>query len=80
VTSFIALYKGETVSGARLVALTADPRLVRDFAAQLISGDPSEHLEPDLHLVKPKQSSNSNEIGVPATTTLDPPNTPRAGE
>ena len=40
-TSFIALYSGETVSGARLVALTADPRLVRDFGSRLLNaGDP----------------------------------------
>ena len=39
-TAFIALYKGETVCGARIVALTADPGLVRDFAARLITDDP----------------------------------------
>ncbi len=38
-TSFIALYRGETVSGARLVALTADPGLVRDFGARLLGGE-----------------------------------------
>ena len=38
-TSFIALYSGETVSGARLVALTADPGLVRDFGARLLNGE-----------------------------------------
>ncbi len=37
-TSFIALYRGETVSGARLVALTADPGLVRDFGTRLLGG------------------------------------------
>ena len=36
-TSFIALYSGETVSGARLVALTADPGLVRDFGTRLLN-------------------------------------------
>jgi hypothetical protein len=39
VTSFIALYSGETVSGARLVALTADPGLVRDFGTRLLNGE-----------------------------------------
>jgi hypothetical protein len=38
-TSFLALYQGETVSGARLVALTADPEMVRDFAARLVDED-----------------------------------------
>ncbi len=35
-TSFLALYRGETVSGARIVALSADPQLVRDFATRLL--------------------------------------------
>jgi hypothetical protein len=38
-TAFIALYRGETVSGAQLVALTADPVLVRDFGARLLNGE-----------------------------------------
>ena len=43
VTSFIALYRGETVSGARIVALSADPQIVRDFAARLIESSPERH-------------------------------------
>jgi len=43
VTSFIALYRGETVSGARIVALSADPQLVRDFAARLLESPPEPH-------------------------------------
>jgi hypothetical protein len=43
-TSFLALYKGETVCGARLVALTADPQMVRDFAARLITDEPAEEV------------------------------------
>jgi hypothetical protein len=35
-TSFLALYHGDSVSGAKLLALTADPELVRDFAARLL--------------------------------------------
>ena len=42
-TSFIALYRGETVSGARIVALIADPQLVRDFAARLLERAPEPH-------------------------------------
>ena len=42
-TSFLALYRGETVSGARIVALSADPRLVRDFAACLLESPPERH-------------------------------------
>jgi len=43
VTSFIALYRGETISGARIVALSADPQLVRDFAARLLESPPEPH-------------------------------------
>jgi len=44
VTSFIiALYRGETVSGARIVALSADRQLVRDFAARLLGSPPEPH-------------------------------------
>ena len=43
VTIFIALYRGETVSGARIVALSADPQLVRDFAARLLENPPEPH-------------------------------------
>lgn len=50
-TAFLALYKGETISGARIVALTADPGLVRDFAARLVS-DEDEERKPDLRLLE----------------------------
>jgi len=43
-TSFLALYRCATVSGARIVALSADPQLVRDFAGRLLES-PSEHPE-----------------------------------
>jgi hypothetical protein len=45
-TSFLALYRGETVSGARLVALSADPEMVRDFAARLVTDEPAEEITP----------------------------------
>jgi hypothetical protein len=35
-TSFLALYRGESVSAARLLALTADPGLVSDFTARML--------------------------------------------
>jgi len=34
-TTFLALYRGESVSTAKLLALTAEPALVRDFATRL---------------------------------------------
>ena len=76
-TSFIALYRGETVSGARLVALTADPMMVRDFADRLVAGEPDEDPRADLRLVELHQSSNENEKGVRADQDMDPRNTPR---
>lgn len=35
-TTFLALYRGESVNAAKLLALTADPALVQDFAARLL--------------------------------------------
>ena len=40
---FIALYRGHTVSDAELVAVSAEPRLVRRFFAELLGeNDESE--------------------------------------
>lgn len=46
--SFIALYRGESISAAQLVATTADASLVRDFAERMLSM--SEGHEPDTVL------------------------------
>ncbi len=35
-TTFLALYRGGSVSAAKLLALSAEPELVRDFAARLL--------------------------------------------
>jgi hypothetical protein len=35
-TTFLALYRGESVSAAKLLALTTEPALVRDFATRLL--------------------------------------------
>ncbi len=43
--SFIALYHGDTISSAALVATTADPEVVRDFAERMLSVP--EGQEPD---------------------------------
>ena len=34
--TFLALYAGESVGGAKLLALTAEPEIVREFAARLL--------------------------------------------
>lgn len=36
-TNFVALYRGRTVSDAELVALSAEPQLVREFFLQLLN-------------------------------------------
>ena len=45
-TTFLALYRGDSVSSAKLLALTADHELVRDFAARLLN-KPKEKQNPD---------------------------------
>ena len=62
-TSFIALYRGETVSGARIVALSADPQLVRDFAARLLESPPEPHTG--------LESSGDIERQMPRTAKLE---------
>ena len=46
--SFIALYHGDTISSAALVATTADPELVRNLAERMLSFPGGE--EPDAIL------------------------------
>ncbi len=43
--SFIALYHGDTISTAALVATTADPEVVREFAERMLAVP--EGQEPD---------------------------------
>ena len=35
-TTFLALYRGEQVAGSKLLALSADPALVAEFAERLL--------------------------------------------
>src|SRR4051794_33320291 len=48
-TNFIALYRGETVGSAKIIAVSADTDLVADLAARMlhrqeeIAGDPIVH-------------------------------------
>jgi len=39
--TFLALYRGETISSAKLVAVTSDPIIVAEFAGCLLQ-DPAE--------------------------------------
>jgi hypothetical protein len=47
-TSFVALYRGESVGAAKLIAVSAEPKLVRDLAARILAE--SEDEEPDAAL------------------------------
>ena len=42
--NFVALYRGRTVSDAELVAVSAEPRLVRRFFSELL-GEPEAEQE-----------------------------------
>jgi hypothetical protein len=47
-TNFLALYRGDTVGSARMVAVSADPLLVADFAARLLERPPDPEEDPVL--------------------------------
>jgi hypothetical protein len=44
-TSFVALYRGETVGAAKMVAVSAEPDLVRDFAARMLTQPPEYEVD-----------------------------------
>jgi hypothetical protein len=44
-TTFLALYRGDSVSAAKLLALSANPQVVSDFAGRLLE---ETEREPDL--------------------------------
>ncbi len=46
----MALYRGESVATAKLLALTAEPELVRDFAERMLARP--EEQEPDAVLAE----------------------------
>jgi hypothetical protein len=52
-TSFVALYRGQTVGAAKMVAISAEPDLVRDFAARMLAKPPED--EPDAILQELEQ-------------------------
>ena len=47
-THFLALYSGDTVSRAELIALSADQRIVEDFAKRLVTDEPDDELRGKL--------------------------------
>jgi hypothetical protein len=46
-TTFIALYRGQTLNDARLIALSSDPTIISDFTTRLIS-EPLREDDPAL--------------------------------
>jgi hypothetical protein len=46
-TSFLALYRGESIAVAKIVAVTVESELVREFAARMLA---KSELEPDFVL------------------------------
>ncbi len=45
-TNFIALYRGETVSSAKIIAVSADTHLVADFAARMLHREEETEADP----------------------------------
>jgi hypothetical protein len=41
-TTFLALYRGETILGASLVAVSADQKIVSEFGKRLIADEPED--------------------------------------
>ncbi len=65
--SFIALFDGPTPEEARVVALSADPQTVREFASRALYRPPDEDRRPDLRLIKDEEKA-------PAATPEPDPN------
>ena len=47
-STFVALYRGQTVASARLVAVSADPMLVADVAARVLAAGAGASDDPVL--------------------------------
>jgi hypothetical protein len=73
-TSFIALYQGDTVASSRILAITADPLLVSDFADRLLDDWQSEPIE---HTITPVEEANKRRQRI---TTREEKRRPTAGQ
>ena len=56
-TTFLALYRGKSISAAELVAVSADQEIVRDFGRRLVSDEPKVLELEDEHR-RPPRSGN----------------------
>ncbi len=45
-TNFIALYRGETVGSAKIIAVSADTDLVADFATRMLNCQEETEVDP----------------------------------
>jgi hypothetical protein len=48
VSQFLALYSGATVNSSEVLALSADPRIVMEFAARLLEQSPKSSEDPAI--------------------------------
>ncbi len=48
-TNFIALYRGETIGSAKIIAVSADADLVADFAARMLHRQEETEGDPVIH-------------------------------
>lgn len=47
--NFLALYRGRTIAEAKLIAVSADPHIVKSFAAQLLKSETQNSDDPIQH-------------------------------
>jgi hypothetical protein len=52
VATFVAIYRGETIAGARLIALSADPALVAEVSARILHEHPAKDPDPVVACVE----------------------------
>ena len=51
-TTFLALYRGNSVSAAKLLTLTAEPELVRDLAGRMLAEPGGQEPNPVLQQIE----------------------------
>ncbi len=50
-TNFIALYRGDTISSAKIIAVSADTDLVADFAARMLHRQEESESDPIVRIL-----------------------------
>ena len=64
--NFLALYRGQDIETSELIAVSADPRLIRNFALGMVEDDPGDEPE-DGHDHRPPVNGNGPPRRRPAT-------------